>query len=96
MNTPGYPTTVSISPTSFIVTEVSEGNGFCFRSTNTMTDLLITSTALLDAINNYLPVELMIEVTANLAPEMEQVARAIKLTEECQSAVESVSADLGE
>ena len=55
-----------------------------------MTDLLITSTALLDAINNYLPVEVLIEVTANLAPELEQMARAIRLTEECQSAVEKV------
>jgi len=61
-----------------------------------MTELLITSTALLDAINNYLPVEVMIEVTAHLAPELEQMARAIQLTEDCQSGVESVSADLGE
>jgi hypothetical protein len=61
-----------------------------------MTDLLITSTALLDAINNYLPGELSIEVTAHLAPEMEEVARAIKLQKECQSVVESVSANLGE
>lgn len=61
-----------------------------------MTDLLITSTALLDAINDCLPAELLIEVTANLAPELEQMARAIRLTEECQSAVESVSADFGE
>ena len=64
--------------------------------TKPMTDLLTTSTALLDAINDYLPVELMIEVTAHLAPEMEEVARAIKLTEECQSAVESVSGQLAE
>ena len=54
-------------------------------------DLLTTSTALLTAINNYLPVEVMIEVTAHLAPELEQMARAIQLTEECQSAVENVS-----
>ena len=59
-----------------------------------MTDLLTTSTALLDAINNYLPVEVLIEVTANLAPELEQMARAIRLTEECQSAVEDVCTSL--
>ena len=61
-----------------------------------MTELLTTSTALLTAINSYLPVDLMIEVTAHLAPELEQMARAIRLTEECQSAVESVSGQLAE
>ena len=52
-------------------------------------DLLTTSTALLDAINTYLPVETLIEVTGHLAPELEQLARAIRLTES-ESAVESV------
>ena len=61
-----------------------------------MTELLTTSLALLDAINSDLPIELMIEVTAHLAPELDQVARAIMLTEECQSAVESVSGQLVE
>ena len=61
-----------------------------------MTDLLITSTALLYAINDHLPGELSIEVTSYLSPELEELARAIKLQEECQSVVESVSANLGE
>ena len=61
-----------------------------------MTDLLITSTALLDAINNYLPVEVMIEVTAHLRPELEEVARAIKLTKEQIEVCGEVSASLGE
>ncbi len=59
-------------------------------------DLLTTSTALLDAINNYLPVEVLIEVTANLAPELEQMARAIRLTDDCLRAVESVSGQLAD
>ena len=61
-----------------------------------MTELLETSTALLTAIHSYLPVDLMIEVTAHLSPELEKMSRAIQLTEECQSAVESVSGQLAE
>lgn len=54
---------------------------------NAMIELLETSSALLNAIE-VLPDNTWIEVTAHLAPELEQMKRAIKLTEECQSAVE--------
>jgi hypothetical protein len=59
-----------------------------------MIELLETSSALLDAVNNYLPVETLIEVNGHLAPELAAMARAIELTEECQCAVESVSGQL--
>ncbi len=61
-----------------------------------MTDLLETSKALIEGIHDYLPVEVTSEIVAHLAPELEEVARAIKLTEEQERICGEVSASLGE
>ncbi len=69
---------------------------FYFVPHNAMTDSVFeTSQALLNAIDVHLPDNTWIEVTATLAPELEQLGKAVEIEKQCRKAVESVSADFG-